>query len=126
MNLILLLHWQASSLLPSNRNRSFLVYSLIHAYGLLTTCTDQTSRRFVVVQPRPAGEKELLAYHTHDYLEYAMSQSSDARNLLVASEFGLEDVRSISNLSSGCFTLIRTAQCSMESNTTSHKSRELP
>ncbi|OJA15456.1 hypothetical protein AZE42_02207 [Rhizopogon vesiculosus] len=82
---------KTSSLLPSNRNRSLLVYSLIHAYGLLTTCNDQTSRRFVVVRPRPAGEKELLAYHTHDYLKYAMAQPSDAQNLLIASQFGLED-----------------------------------
>ncbi|KAG0706890.1 hypothetical protein DFH29DRAFT_898822 [Suillus ampliporus] len=82
---------KTSSLLPSNRNRSLLVYSLIHAYGLLTTCTDQTPQRFLVVRPRPAGEKELLVYHTHDYLDYAMAQSSDAQNLLIASEFGLED-----------------------------------
>lgn len=96
-----LLYRQTSSLLPSNRNRSLFVYSLVHAYGLLTTCTDPTTRRFVVVRPRPAGEKELLAYHTRDYLEYAMVQSNDAQNLLIASEFGLEDVRSIPNLSSG-------------------------
>lgn len=80
-----------SSRLPSNRNRSFLVYSLVQAYGLLTTCTDQASQRFLIVRPRPAGKKELLAYHTHDYLEYAMNQSSDAQHLLGASEFGLED-----------------------------------
>jgi len=112
-------YWQTSSLLPSNKNRSLLVYSLIHAYGLLTTChgTDKTSRRFVVVRPRPAGEKELLAYHTRDYLEYVMARSSDAQNLLIASEFGLEDVRSILDLSLCCFThanVLRTARCFME------------
>lgn len=80
-----------SSRLPSNRNRSLLVYSLVHAYGLLATCTGQESQRFLVVRPRPAGQKELLAYHTRDYLEYVMNQSSDAQNLLEASEFGLED-----------------------------------
>jgi len=82
-----------SSRLPSNRNRSLLVHSLVHAYGLLATCPGQAPQRFLVVRPRPAGKKELLAYHTHDYLEYAMNESSDAQNLPEASEFGLEDVR---------------------------------
>jgi len=83
----------------------------------------------MVVQPRPAGEKELLAYHTHDYLQYAMTQSSEAHNLRIASEFGLEDVRSILGIRSDCFThvdVFRTAQCFMESKTISCKSRELP
>ncbi|KAG1795211.1 uncharacterized protein HD556DRAFT_1431842 [Suillus plorans] len=45
-------------------NCSLFVYSLVHAYGLLATCTGQESQRFLVVRPRPAGQKEFLGYHT--------------------------------------------------------------
>ncbi|KAG1798047.1 uncharacterized protein HD556DRAFT_1463376 [Suillus plorans] len=51
-------------ILPTARNCSLFVYSLVHAYGLLATCTGQESQRFLVVRPRPAGQKEFLGYHT--------------------------------------------------------------
>jgi len=60
----------ASSQLPSNKQRSSTVHSLIHAFGL--------SKRVKVIRPVRASYKDLAAYHTRDYLDAVLvPQSSD-------------------------------------------------
>ncbi|KAH7882445.1 hypothetical protein F5I97DRAFT_1987421, partial [Phlebopus sp. FC_14] len=81
----------ASSQLPSNKNRSFLVHSLVSALGILSSVTSDGRKRFTALRPRRASAKELLAYHTRDYLEYALNPSSDHEDQSQTTEFGLED-----------------------------------
>ncbi|KAG6885702.1 hypothetical protein C0992_004945 [Termitomyces sp. T32_za158] len=57
----------ASSQLPSNKNRSSTVHSLIHAFGL--------SKRVKVLRPTPASHKDLAVYHTRDYIDAVLSPS---------------------------------------------------
>ncbi|KAF7979298.1 hypothetical protein HWV62_43012 [Athelia sp. TMB] len=82
-----------SSLLPSNKHRSFLVHTLIGAFKL----TSRTSgKRLQVVLPRPAGVKELGIYHTRDYIEYVLDAGAagedEGESDQDSKEFGLEDV----------------------------------
>ncbi|PPQ90526.1 hypothetical protein CVT25_015816 [Psilocybe cyanescens] len=84
-----------SSLLPSNKNRSMIVHSLISSLGLMGLDASQT-RRLQVVTPRKATYKDLAMYHTRDYLEVVLdAKNSDAnpetRSLSVDAEFGLSD-----------------------------------
>ncbi|KAG6816139.1 hypothetical protein H0H87_008374 [Tephrocybe sp. NHM501043] len=51
----------ASSQLPSNKQRSSTVHSLIHAFGL--------SKRVKVIRPIRASYKDLATYHTREYLD---------------------------------------------------------
>ncbi|GLB39330.1 putative deacetylase [Lyophyllum shimeji] len=61
----------ASSQLPSNKQRSSTIHSLIHELGL--------SKRVKVIRPVRASYKELAAYHTREYLDAVLApQSSDA------------------------------------------------
>lgn len=82
---------KVSSLLPSNRNRSLLVHSLVTALGLFKAVDPGGRKCIQVLRPRKATARELLAYHTRDYLEYALSPSSDYQDQAQAMEFGLED-----------------------------------
>ena len=82
-----------SSLLPSNRNRSLLVHSLVKAFKLLTTGHAYTSSSLKIINPKPAEYKDLAAFHTRDYLDFVLdpnSLSDDGQR----SEFGLEEVSS--------------------------------
>ncbi|KAF8056680.1 histone deacetylase 8 [Lyophyllum atratum] len=58
----------ASSQLPSNKQRSSTVHSLIHAFGL--------SKRVKVIRPVRASYKDLAAYHTRDYLDAVLAPPS--------------------------------------------------
>ncbi|KAF9237538.1 hypothetical protein BU15DRAFT_48618 [Melanogaster broomeanus] len=82
---------KVSSLLPSNKNRSLLVHSLVSALGILSLTSGDDRKCFKVLRPRRATQRELLAYHTRDYLEYALSPSSDYEDQAQATKFGLED-----------------------------------
>lgn len=84
---------QVSSLLPSNRNRSFLVHSLVSAFSLQSLVAPDGQKRIKFLRPRRATTKELLAYHTRDYLDYAVNPSNDHEDPSQVAEFGLEDVR---------------------------------
>ena len=87
--------FQVSSLLPSNRNRSLLVHSLVSALGLFKAADPAGRKCIQVLRPRKATARELLAYHTRDYLECALRPrgSSDDQDQSQIAEFGLEDVR---------------------------------
>lgn len=45
------------------------------------------------LRPRRATSRELLAYHTRDYLDYALNPSNDYEDSAQVARFGLEDVR---------------------------------
>lgn len=105
---------QASSLLPSNVKRSYIVHSLIQALGLLTLAETKeehsghavlgsnekhsVTRRIQVVAPVVATKEELLAYHDADFLECVLKGTRNAglansnEPLGDVSHFGLEDV----------------------------------
>ncbi|KAG6900301.1 hypothetical protein C0993_000274, partial [Termitomyces sp. T159_Od127] len=51
--------------LPSNKNRSSTVHSLIHAFGL--------SKRVKVLRPVRASPKDIAVYHTREYLDAVLS-----------------------------------------------------
>ncbi|KAJ1302205.1 hypothetical protein OPQ81_001030 [Rhizoctonia solani] len=75
-----------SSLLPSNRNRSALVHTLVNAYGLLKhpNCT--------LVKPGKASRRDLERYHESGYLDYVLQPHKDEETGKGdLKEFGLED-----------------------------------
>ncbi|KAL5483285.1 hypothetical protein ACEPAI_8515 [Sanghuangporus weigelae] len=109
---------QVSSLLPSNKNRSFLVHSLIRSLGLLSTstspspvetstserCRDERTRILQIIRPRLATVQELCLYHDRDYVDFvlrdgcgdrkgaASCHGENEKSLADASsEFGIED-----------------------------------
>ncbi|KAI0819455.1 histone deacetylase complex protein [Trametes gibbosa] len=84
---------KVSSLLPSNKNRSLLVHTLVKAYGLLSPETNSADHRHSVLQvlpPPPADMRELAAYHDRDYLEYILD-THDLSKEDMNTEYGLEE-----------------------------------
>jgi len=83
-----------SSLLPSNKNRSFLVHALISAFRLSSLEAPQGHKLLQFLRPVPASFKDLSVYHSRDYLEHVLdadqSSGSDV-SAVVTAEFGLED-----------------------------------
>lgn len=86
---------QVSSLLPSNKNRSLLVHSLVSAFGLQSLASPDGQKCIKFIRPRRATSKMLLAYHTRNYLDYALNPSNDYEDSTQVAEFGLEDVRAL-------------------------------
>ncbi|KAH9896667.1 histone deacetylase complex protein [Cubamyces lactineus] len=89
---------KASSLLPSNKNRSLLVHSLVKAYGLLETpngCSEAATApayKLQVLRPIHAEEKDLMAYHDRGYVEHILgSHITSSPNHEADSEYGLEE-----------------------------------
>ncbi|KAI0634980.1 histone deacetylase 8 [Trametes polyzona] len=82
---------KASSRLPSNKNRSFLVHSLVQSYGLLTPSRDDAGTILQVLPPIPADIRELSAYHDREYLEYILRDDIATCNDEMGAEFGLEE-----------------------------------
>ncbi|EIN09162.1 Arginase/deacetylase [Punctularia strigosozonata HHB-11173 SS5] len=91
-----------SSLLPSNRNRSLLVHSLVKEYGLLATSSaaeagaGEALPKAKILRPQPASYKDLSAYHSEDYLRYVLdprrsSGTQEPGRAQVTEDFGLED-----------------------------------
>ncbi|OCH87067.1 histone deacetylase complex protein [Obba rivulosa] len=83
-----------SALLPSNKQRSHLVHSLVSHYKLLSSQGNTEDAVVQVVEPTPTSDKELAAYHDRAYLEFIL----DEKNMTASSEddpryaeFGLED-----------------------------------
>lgn len=87
---------QISSLLPSNKQRSMVVYALVSAMSLMSPEFSNT-RRIQVVNPRRATYKDLAIYHSRDYLDFVLDPKNSMRGLSAnsdeANNFGLEDVR---------------------------------
>ncbi|KAI0045924.1 Arginase/deacetylase [Auriscalpium vulgare] len=83
---------KVSSLLPSNRNRSVLVHSLITCLGLMRS-TDRASVE--VLRPPLATVRELCAYHDRDYVDQLLEPVSSSEHVATTvnsnKEFGLED-----------------------------------
>ncbi len=69
---------EAASRLPSNKNRSKIVHSLVNSLGLLKTAQ--------VVRPVPATVRELREYHSDDYLDVVLDD-----NALPSTLHGLTD-----------------------------------
>lgn len=84
-----------SSLLPSNRNRSLLVHSLVKAYGLLDTQENSTQQRtcLEIIRPVPADTKTLSQYHTREYLDFVLNSKKLHTDTLYTqqAELGLEE-----------------------------------
>ena len=87
---------KAASLLPSNKNRSLLVHSLISAFRLSAFENQGGSKALQVLKPIEATKKDLSAYHSRDYLDYVLdpknSSGHSASDTVITAEFGLEDV----------------------------------
>jgi hypothetical protein len=98
MSLRLTVSPKASSLLPSNKNRSLLVHSLVKAYGLLSPQSSPRAR-MRVVPPTPADDGALAMYHSRAYLDFILDprnssggdESARDRDPRYA-EFGIEEV----------------------------------
>ncbi|KAI9568674.1 hypothetical protein HD554DRAFT_2021839 [Boletus coccyginus] len=82
---------RVSSLLPSNKNRSLLVHSLVSAFGIQSLALPNGQKCIKFLRPRRATSQELLAYHTRNYLDHALNPSNDHEDLSQGAEFGLED-----------------------------------
>ncbi|KAI0937662.1 hypothetical protein AcW1_001515 [Taiwanofungus camphoratus] len=84
---------KTSSLLPSNKNRSLLVHSLVKAYGLLNPQSNDQQSRLQLLRPVPADYKALSAYHSRDYLEFVLSpqKSPHSDGASQQTEYGLEE-----------------------------------
>ncbi|KAI0646127.1 histone deacetylase complex protein [Trametes meyenii] len=83
-----------SSLLPSNRNRSLLVHTLIKAFGLLSPPDDSASGNSALrpLRPIPADVRELVAYHDKDFVQYILRDAAkDPITNEAHSEYGLEE-----------------------------------
>ncbi|PCH45034.1 histone deacetylase 8 [Wolfiporia cocos MD-104 SS10] len=84
-----------ASLLPSNRNRSLIVHSLVKAFGLLGDLQDDGQGACVrVIRPYPAGARDLTAYHSRDYVEFLLNPETTSSLLANSSghaEYGLEE-----------------------------------
>lgn len=102
-------HNQTSSLLPSNKNRSLLVHSLIKYYGLLEPMGEPGTRAMLrVVSPILATVEDLNLYHARRYTDFVLNPRNYAQPDLNASEcaeFGIEDVRELSRILSLCLLL---------------------
>ncbi|KAN0086043.1 hypothetical protein V8E55_007177 [Tylopilus felleus] len=82
---------RVSSMLPSNKNRSLLVHSLVNAFGLQSLALPDGQKCIKFMRPRRATSQELLAYHTRNYLDYALDPSNDYEDQSQVAEFGLQD-----------------------------------
>ena len=79
-----------SSLLPSNRNRSLLVHTLVKQFGLLAS-NYSSSSKLQVVHPTPADLRDLTAYHDREFIEHLMDDQVNSGGS-GGSEYGLEEV----------------------------------
>ncbi|KAH8115473.1 histone deacetylase 8 [Phellopilus nigrolimitatus] len=93
---------EIASFLPSNKNRSLLVHSLINSLGLLTASMDSGIAAFRLVRPRLASVQELCVYHDTDYVDFVLNSKHSVESLPGfetslshqghgASDFGIED-----------------------------------
>lgn len=83
-------------MLPSNKNRSLLVHSLVKQLGLLTPdWSDEASAQLFA--PIPAQRRDLTVYHDPDYVDFVLSSQnhSDLLEDPRRSEFGIEEVQII-------------------------------
>lgn len=72
------------------------------------------------MRPRRATSQELLAYHTRNYLDYALDPSNDYEDQSQVAEFGLQDVRAPLSAMDILYTESRIAHLSKECMTIFH------
>ncbi|KAI0718355.1 hypothetical protein C8T65DRAFT_638688 [Cerioporus squamosus] len=83
---------KVSSLLPSNRNRSLLVHSLVKEFGLFDADSRGGRATLHPLRPTSADFKQLSAYHDRDYLEHLLHGEVIATpNMSGGGEYGLEE-----------------------------------
>ncbi|EJD08441.1 histone deacetylase 8 [Fomitiporia mediterranea MF3/22] len=65
--------------LPNNRNRSFLVHSLIKSLGLLSSANPENgqSATLRIIRPRLASVEELCLYHDKDYIDFVLNSGNE-------------------------------------------------
>lgn len=81
---------KTASLLPSNKNRSFLVHSLINKLNLLSNSpTSQELHHVSVITPRRATKEGLCLYHDEEYINFVLDKSQCQS---ATTDFGIEDV----------------------------------
>ncbi|KAF8324344.1 histone deacetylase complex protein [Cantharellus anzutake] len=85
---------KASSLLPSNKGRSFLVHTLASALGFFDKSRGYSN--ILVFRPSPASRSDLCLYHDTDYMILIFTLANQEALLSSrapndASSFGLED-----------------------------------
>ncbi|KAI0292584.1 Arginase/deacetylase [Russula brevipes] len=81
---------KASSLLPSNRNRSTFVHALVTAFGLLQPApTSSAPYPVTLLRPSPASAGDLTAYHDRSYVDALLADPGPDHTS--CKEFGLED-----------------------------------
>ena len=77
-------------MLPSNKNRSLLVHTLVKEFGLLSQDV-LGGRRIQAVQPTPANVRELTTYHDRAFIELLLSEKGGTVGD-GGEEYGLEEV----------------------------------
>ncbi|KAK7676230.1 hypothetical protein QCA50_020810 [Cerrena zonata] len=87
---------KVSSQLPSNKNRSVLVHTLIKELGLLASSEGDLHTRLQPLRPTPASVTDLALYHDRDYLEYVLNPKHfnaewSPIDSAKAAEFGIEE-----------------------------------
>ncbi|KAH9939186.1 histone deacetylase 8 [Amylocystis lapponica] len=84
---------KVSSLLPSNKNRSFLVHSLVKSFGILGHIDENA--RLQVLRPLRAEQRDLLSYHTRDYIDFVLDSEKTSPlsegSSLQHVEYGIEE-----------------------------------
>ena len=102
---------KVSSLLPSNKNRSLLVHTLVKEFGLLTPNVSDGGR-VQAVRPTPANVRELTIYHDREFVEHLLSEKgSELSN--ENEDHGLEEVCLYAALSTRSYlieAIFRTVQ----------------
>lgn len=86
-----------SSLLPSNKNRSLLVHSLVKSYGLLSPGASSEAN-IRLMPPVPADRDALAMYHSNGYLDFILDPQNSSGDASASAgddgrhaEFGVEE-----------------------------------
>ncbi|CAL1703160.1 unnamed protein product [Somion occarium] len=88
---------KVSSQLPSNKNRSLLVHSLVKELGLLSPRSSNSQcSRLQLLRPNLASANDLSSYHARDYLDYVLncnhfSNDGTPFDAEKAAEYGIEE-----------------------------------
>lgn len=73
-----------------------MVHSLVNSLGLLKEASSP-GRKVQIINPKCATSQALSVYHSKDYLEFVLNESSE-NAVSTASEYGLEDVSKLTIL----------------------------
>ncbi|KAI0777517.1 histone deacetylase 8 [Trametes elegans] len=82
---------KVSSQLPSNRNRSLLVHTLVKEFGIFSD-RQPGKTELQLLRPIPAELRELSAYHDRDYLEHVLgSNTQKTGQITTNADYGIEE-----------------------------------